>query len=91
MSRSTSWLAAEAKYTIETNAQEKQWDMTIASLSHTPQSKEGAKEHNDRVREITKVIMSPIESLKRKKNANKPVVSSSWVKLEPGERMEDYK
>jgi len=81
----------EAEALLESAASDKQWDMLVATLTHAPQDQKGVRSYNKRMGEISKSIMAPINSIKRRRERNKPIVSSSWVKLEPGEKMEDFR
>jgi hypothetical protein len=90
MSRSLSWLIWEARECLEAGAGDKQWDIIIAQLSHTPQSKEGARAHSNQVKEVKKMIDEPLRAAKSRESRNKPVESKSWIKLEQGERAEDF-
>ena len=91
MCRSAAWLAAEARYCIESGVSKKQWNMIIAELSHAPSTKEGARAHKKYVDDINRTITEPVRLLNKRKRMRGPVISRSWVKLEPGEKMEDYK
>lgn len=67
MSKSDEWILAEIRGYLEIDSREKNWEITLAQLSHTPMSKEGGAAHTRSVREIRRQIDDPIRKFDMRK------------------------
>lgn len=75
---------------IEDDVQEKQWDMKIAVLSHTPMSDKAARGMQRELEKTYKELKRIQRSVRKPSiDLDAPVQSSFKVELEPGEMMDD--
>lgn len=60
MSKSDEWILAELRGYLEFESRDKNWEITLAQLSHTPMSKEGGSAHTRSVNDIRRQIDDPV-------------------------------
>ncbi len=70
---------------VRLDAGEKRWDLTIASLSHTPMSKEAARESQRAFTQVDREIDKRLRHIELRKMRGKPIKSEYTVVLEPGD------
>lgn len=54
------WVTAELRGLVELDIGERNWDIAVAQLSHTPMSKEAGRAHMKQAREIARKLEEPI-------------------------------
>jgi len=75
---------------VEDDVQERQWDMKIAIMSHTPMSEKAARGMQRELDKTYKELKRIQRSVRKPSvDMDAPVESSFKVELEPGERMDD--